>query len=153
MTETTEAKTGRMENALANARDTAGDALDEARRTAKRAGKAIEANPMAVVAGGIALGVVAGALLPRTQRETDLLGPVGKRVKDVASGAAGAAKAAATAELASLPLTKVAAREQVSKFIDQVSKALSSAGEAALAHADEVKAAPKPVKPSSKKTK
>ena len=153
MTKAPDAKTGRIESALGTARDTASDALDGARERVKTAGKAMESNPMAVVAGGIALGVIAGALLPRTRREIELLGPVGKRVKDVAAGAAGAARAAATAELASLPLTRDSAREQVGKLIDQVSKALSSAGQAALTHAEEARPAPKPVKSSTKKAK
>ncbi len=123
-----------------------------ARAAAERAGKAAEANPLAVVAGGIALGVVAGALLPRTRRETELLGPVGKRVKDVATGAAEAAKVAAAAELASLPLSKSAAREQVGKIVDQVGKALASAGAAALSHTDQAKPI-KTVKASAKKAK
>lgn len=156
MTDTSKIKT-KAETALATARDSAGDALDIARERAQRAGKAIEANPLAVVAGGIAIGVAVGALLPKTRRENELLGPVGRRVTDVASGAAGAARAAATAELAALPLSKSAVREQIGKFVDQVSKALSSAGEAALSHADEIKAAPaataKPAKRSPKKAK
>lgn len=123
---------GRMENALATARGATNDALHETRKVAERAGKAIETNPLAVIAGGIAIGLAAGALLPRTKRETELLGSVGKRLTGVAAGAAGAARDAAKAELGSLPLSKDAAKAQVSKLIDQVAKAVSSAGEAAL---------------------
>lgn len=133
MTDTAEKKTaGRMESALASARGATNDALHETRKAAARAGKAMEANPLAVVAGGIAIGLAAGALLPRTKRETELLAPVGKRLTGVAAGAAEAARDAAKAELGSLPLTKDAAKEQVSKLIDQVAKAVSSAGDAAL---------------------
>ncbi|MBW8840851.1 MAG: hypothetical protein JF608_03400 [Sphingomonadales bacterium] len=137
MTETanpqgTEKQSGRMENALATARGATNDALHETRKAAERAGKAIEANPLAVVAGGIAIGLAAGALLPKTKRETELLGSVGKRLTGVAAGAAEAAREAAKAELGSLPLSKDAAKAQVSKLIDQVAKAVASAGEAAL---------------------
>jgi ElaB/YqjD/DUF883 family membrane-anchored ribosome-binding protein len=138
MTETVEHKSaenkpaGRMENALATARGATNDALHETRKAAARAGKAIETNPLAVVAGGIAIGLAAGALLPRTKRETELLGSMGKRLTGVAAGAAGAARDAAKAELGSLPLSKDAAKAQVSKLIDQVAKAVSSAGDAAL---------------------
>jgi hypothetical protein len=137
MTETAEPqgtvnKGGRMENALATARGATNDALHETRKVAERAGKAIETNPLAVIAGGIAIGLAAGALLPKTKRETELLGAAGKRLTGVAAGAAEAARDAAKAELGSLPLSKDAARAQVSKLIDQVAKAVSSAGEAAL---------------------
>jgi len=138
MTETAKAQDaeikqgGRMESALATARGATNDALHETRKAAARAGKAIETNPLAVVAGGIAIGLAAGALLPKTKRESELLGPVGKRLTGVATGAAEAAREAAKAELGSLPLSKDAAKAQVSKLIDQVAKAVSSAGEAAL---------------------
>ena len=144
MTKSTEAKpAGRMETALTTARNAGGDALLETRHAAQRASKAMEANPLAVVAGGIAFGLIAGALIPKSKRETELLSGVGKRVADVAAGAGAAARDAARAELASLPLTKSAAREQVSKVIDQVARAISSAGEAALKARDEAPTAPK----------
>jgi len=154
MTETanpqgTEAKqSGRMESALATARGATNDALHETRKVAERAGKAIETNPLAVVAGGIAIGLAAGALLPKTKRETELLGPVGKRLTGVAAGAAEAAREAAKAELGTLPLSKDAAKEQVSKLLDQVAKAVSSAGEAALAGKPADAEAIKPAKKS-----
>ena len=113
-----------VEKALDTTRQTARDA---ARRTAE----GIEANPISVLVGGVALGVLAGALLPRTEQESKLLGPVGRRLTDTASGAAQAARDAGKAELDSLGLNKDAARVQVGKVIDGVIKALSSAGAAA----------------------
>ena len=154
MTETAEPQStvnkqgGRMENALATARGATNDALHETRKAAERAGKAIEANPLAVIAGGIAIGLAAGALLPKTKRETELLGSVGKRLTGVAAGAAEAARDAAKAELGSLPLSKDAAKAQVSKLIDQVAKAVSSAGEAALNGSPVAAAEIKPAKKS-----
>jgi ElaB/YqjD/DUF883 family membrane-anchored ribosome-binding protein len=139
---------GRMENALATARGATNDALHETRKVAERAGKAIETNPLAVIAGGIAIGLAAGALLPKTKRETELLGSVGKRLTGVAAGAAEAARDAAKAELGSLPLSKDAAKAQVSKLIDQVAKAVSSAGEAALNGSSVAAAEIKPAKKS-----
>ncbi len=141
MTETTkaDAKPGRRETALA-----------EVRKTAHRVRGAAEGNPLAIVAGGIALGVAAGALLPRTRRETDLLGPVGRRMTAVAAGAADAAKGAATAELASLPLSRTAAREQVGRVLDQIARALSSAGEAALNGSQQTTIVAEKVKPAKK---
>lgn len=148
--ETARKPAGRMEAALTSARGTASDALYETRQAAKRVGKAAEANPLAVVAGGIAIGLAAGALLPRTKRETQLLGPVGKRINEAAAGAAEAAKDAARAELGSFPLSKKEARAQVSKLLDQVGAAMSAGGEAALAARNEAPA-PKPVRRTRKK--
>lgn len=151
MTDTADKKpTGRMENALATARGATNDALEETRKAAARAGKAMEANPLAVVAGGIAIGLAAGALLPKSKRETELLGPVGKRLTGVAAGAAEAARDAAKAELGSLPLNKDAAKAQVSKLIEQVAKAVSSAGDAALNAKPTVDGAPTAKKAAKK---
>ncbi|MDB5705807.1 MAG: hypothetical protein JWN66_2923 [Sphingomonas bacterium] len=133
-TNTTTAKPKRPtpRTALETAKSTASDAV---RRTAE----GIEANPLAVLVGGVALGVLAGAVIPRTEQEGKLLGPVGKRLTDTASGAAQAARDAGKAELDSLGLNKEAARDQVGKLLDGVVKALSSAGAAAAAKASNTK--------------
>ncbi len=153
MTDTDKRTPGRMETALANARGATSDALHETRKAARQAGKAIEGNPLAVVAGGIAVGLLAGALLPKSKRETELLGPMGKRLTGVAAGAAEAARDAARAELGTLPLNKEAARAQVTKLIDQVAKAVSSAGDAALNAKPTVEAKPAAAKKPAKKGK
>jgi len=108
---------------------------ETAREAARRTAEGIEANPLAVLVGGVALGVLAGAVLPRTDQESKLLGPVGKRLTDTASGAAQAARDAGKAELDSLGLNKEAARDQVGKLLDGVIKAISTAGAAAAAKA------------------
>jgi len=105
-----------------------------------------ELKPSTAIAA--AIGLAAGALLPKTKRETELLGSVGKRLTGVAAGAAEAARDAAKAELGSLPLSKDAAKAQVSKLIDQVAKAVSSAGEAALNGSPVAAAEIKPAKKS-----
>jgi len=112
---------------------------DTAREAARRTAEGIEANPLAVLVGGVAIGVLAGALVPRTEQEGKLLAPIGKRLNETASGAAQAARDAGKAELDSLGLNKDAARDQVGKLLDGVAKALSSAGAAAAAKASSSK--------------
>ncbi|MES1974864.1 MAG: hypothetical protein V4472_20605 [Pseudomonadota bacterium] len=108
---------------------------DTAREAVRRTAAGIEANPLAVLVGGVALGVLAGAVIPRTEQEGKLLRPVGKRLTDTAAGAAQAAREAGKAELDALGLNREAARDQVGKLLDGVVKALSSAGSAAAAKA------------------
>jgi ElaB/YqjD/DUF883 family membrane-anchored ribosome-binding protein len=126
---------GTMEQTYRSAKDTAAKALDSTRvaasDTARRAVQGIEDNPVAVLAGGIAIGMLAGAFLPTTEQERKLAGPVGKRLTDTASGAVQAAKEAGFAELDGLGISKQAARDQVGKLIGGVLQALASAGEAA----------------------
>lgn len=125
-------KPGRVGSAIGVARGAASGALHETQKAAQRVGKAAEANPLAAIGAGIAIGVAIGALLPRTKREIELLGTTGRRLTGAASDAIEAARDAARTELATLPLSKEAARAQVGKVFDQVSKAISGAGEAAL---------------------
>lgn len=83
----------------------------------QRASEGIEKNPLALVAGGVALGVVVGALLPRLAKEKELLAPVGKRIAEGASAAASAARDAGKAEIDALLPQRDAAKDQLGKII------------------------------------
>lgn len=124
MTNTTEhrptAPTGKRERAL----DAASDA---ARRTAQ----GLESNPLGLVVGGLAVGVIAGALLPRSAKEKELLAPVGKRLGDTARAAIGTALEQGKSELENRGFTKDAAQEQVKNLLSGVSNAISAAGNVA----------------------
>ena len=96
-----------------------------------RAVDGIEANPLAILVGGIAVGALAGALIPRSARERELLAPVGKRLGSGARAAFEAAKEAGQAELESRGLTPDAGREQVRTLLKGFGQALSNAGTAA----------------------
>lgn len=111
------------------------DGLDSARATASdataRAGEAIETNPLAVLAGGLALGAIAGALIPRSERERDLLRPVGARIGATAAAAIAAAKEAGRTELESRGLTRESARDQAKTLFQNVGQAATGAATAA----------------------
>ena len=118
-----------VRNAASKAADTtASNARDLARQTAA----GIEANPVAALAVGIAVGLLAGSLIPRSESETKLLRPVGKRLSDTARGAFDAARDTAKSEFDLLGLTRDAARGQVGKLLGGVVTALTAAGSAAL---------------------
>lgn len=72
-----EATRSRTTAAFAGVRERAADA-------GRRTGEEINANPMAAVAGGFALGALVAAVLPRSERETELLGGVGTKINDAA---------------------------------------------------------------------
>lgn len=83
----------------------------------QRASDGIEKHPLALVAGGVALGVVIGALLPRLAKEKELLAPVGKRIAEGAGAAAAAARDAGKAEIDALLPQRDAAKDQLGKII------------------------------------
>jgi ElaB/YqjD/DUF883 family membrane-anchored ribosome-binding protein len=106
--------------------------LDTARDAADRTAKAIDANPLPVLLGGLAVGAVAGALLPRSQREVQLLAPVGKRIKETTGGAVQAARDTGLQELGAIGLSKAALHGQAGKLVGDILKALATAGTAAI---------------------
>ena len=109
--------------------------LDDAKHAAsdatRRAADAIEANPLAIVAGGIAIGALAGALIPRSTQEKQLLAPLGRNLGERARSAVAAAREAGTSELQNAGLSKDAAKDQVKSLFQGVVKAATTAGSAA----------------------
>ena len=102
----------RTRTAVASTRDTV-------RGAGQRTVEGIEANPVVAVVGGLALGAVLGALLPRSEREQALLGTVGKRVNDTARQAFVAAKDAGRTQLDEIGVSKDGLRRRIEEFTDQ----------------------------------
>ena len=99
---------------------------------ADRAAAGIEANPLAALVGGIALGAIAGAFVPRSEQEGRLLAPVGQQLSDPPMTRSTPPRAPPVSEFDILGLTRDAARGQMSKVLEGVVGAVSSAGVAAL---------------------
>lgn len=126
------------------ARDRASDAVEasrkKAQRAARQAAETMETNPVGVLVGGLALGALVAAVIPRSEREKKLLAPVGKGVGLAATAAIAAAKDAGKSELEARGLTAAAAKSQVRGLFGDVLKAATSAGSAAVkAGSDQVK--------------
>ena len=117
----------RAGDAYDSARTAAVDAYDAARDTAAMAGKktgdGIDDAPLIALAGGLAVGVLLAALLPRTERENKLLGPLGERITGSAKNAVDAAKEAGREKLSELNLTRDAGTSALEKIIKGVSDA------------------------------
>lgn len=119
------------ESAVNRAGETAETSREALRDAAHQTGDFVESNPLSVLAGGLALGAIVGALVPRSEREKDLLAPVGKKVGMAAMAAFAAAKEAGKGELADRGLTKDGAREQAKSLLQGVATAASNVGNAA----------------------
>lgn len=136
-TAATTTPSAKPKSTVAKTRAAANKALDKtmdgARDAAARAAKSIDSNPLPVLAGGLAIGVLAGALIPRSEREQALLAPVGKRIKDTTGGAMHAAKEAGVQEFGALGLSKTALNDSAGKLVGNILKALATAGTAAVA--------------------
>jgi len=130
-----EAGKDKAEKALAKTRAKADKAYGKAKQGAAdaraRTGAELDNNPLAFIAGGIALGALLGSLLPRTEPEEKLLGTTGKKIKATAKNAAKAARSEGGKKLESLGISKDAARAQFDQLIALVSNAAGEAGSAA----------------------
>ncbi len=136
---------GKLRDGIDSVREKATDAADASREKARDAARqtveTIESNPIGVIVGGLALGALVGAVIPRSRRERELLAPVGKRVGATAAAALVAAKEAGKAELAEIGISRSAAKGQVKSLFDGLIKAASTASTAAAqAGKEEVKA-------------
>lgn len=95
--------------------------------TGTKSGESLTDSPIALLAGGVALGVLIGVLLPRHAKEREMLDPLGKKLAGSATAAAKAARDAGQAEIESLLPDKGATKERVSKLIDSVLEAAKGA--------------------------
>ena len=120
-----------LETSRARARETAAATRERARVAAQKTSEQLEGNPLAAVAGGLVIGAIIAAALPRTARETKLAGPVGRGVRKTAKAATKVAGDVAKAELVALGLTSDAARQTARELAGKIGKAATTAGTAA----------------------
>ena len=142
---------GRLSSAMGTARACASEAYtaarertsaaydtarDSASRATQRTSETVETYPEAALLGGLAIGALLGAVLPRTEKESELLGSTGRRINEAATAAARAAREAARGKLDEVGLSKDAARQKLS---DLASSATEVARTSATAAAQAVK--------------
>jgi ElaB/YqjD/DUF883 family membrane-anchored ribosome-binding protein len=110
-----------------SARTAAVDAYDAARNKAalakEKTSDGIDEAPLIALAGGLAVGVLLAALLPRTEKEKELLGPLGERITGSAKNAVEAAKEAGREKMSELNLTRDAGTSALEKIIKGISDA------------------------------
>ncbi len=102
-----------------------------AETAARKTSQGIDKNPIVAVLGGLAIGAIAAALIPKTRREDDLIGKAGRKVRDTAKGAAKAARETGLDQLDTLGVNAGAAKDQLRDIATRVAKAASAATDAA----------------------
>ncbi len=109
---------------------------DVAKKAVAKSEETITNSPLAIVAGGAALGVLIGALLPKSKAEGKYVGGAGRKINETAKTAYQAAKDASRDQISELGLTNDNMREQ---FKDMFGKAIEAAKTAMAAAQDAVK--------------
>ncbi len=102
-----------------------------AKTAANKSEETITRSPLAVVAGGLALGALVGALLPKSKAETKYVGGAGKKINETAKKAYGAAKEAGQEQIENLGLSKDSVQDQIKDLLGKATEAAKSAAEAA----------------------
>lgn len=109
---------------------------DKSQRAAELSSDSVQKSPLAFIAGGLVVGAVVAALLPRSKIEDKYVGSAKKKVGETARMAFDAAKEAGQEQIENLGLDSDIARSQ---FKDLFGKAIEAAKSAALAASDAVK--------------
>jgi hypothetical protein len=119
------------DNIKAKAEDAVRAAKDKASEASKLTAEKVEGNPLIALMGGLTLGAIAAALLPRTRQENDLLGNAGTNIRGTATKAASAARDAGKDQLNTLGVTPEAAKDQFRDIAKKIGQAVTSATNAA----------------------
>lgn len=109
---------------------------DVAKKAVEKSEETISNSPLAIVAGGAALGILIGALLPKSQAEGKYVGAAGRKINETAKTAYQAAKEASRDQISEMGLNNDNMRAQ---FKDLFGKAIEAAKTAMAAAQDAVK--------------
>lgn len=109
---------------------------DVAKKAVAKSEETISNSPLAIVAGGAALGILIGALLPKSKAEGKYVGGAGRKVNETVKTAYEAAKDASRDQIAELGLSNDNLRSQIK---DLLGKAVEAAKTAIAAAQDAVK--------------
>ena len=135
-TETPSTLRDRAADAYDGARERAIEAYDSARERAADAGtkarEGVGQAPLLALGGGLALGALLAAILPKTRAEDKLLRPYGEKITDGAKAAAEAAREAGREKLTELNITRDAGTSAVQSLFKGLGDAARVSGEAAL---------------------
>ena len=123
-----EAYDGARERAIEAYEATRGRAADAGAKAREGVGQA----PFLALGGGLALGALLAAILPKTRTEDKLLGRYGEKITDGARAAAEAAREAGREKLTELNITRDAGPNAVQSLFKGLGDAARVSGEAAL---------------------
>ena len=119
----------------ATARERAIEAYEEARDSLADSGRQVRDSlaeaPLIALAGGIAAGAIIAALLPRTERETQLVRPTAKRVRETARAAYDAARETGSTKLEEAGISRDRGKATLQSLIDGIADAARASAGAA----------------------
>ncbi|HWH22795.1 MAG TPA: hypothetical protein VNT25_05825 [Allosphingosinicella sp.] len=118
-----------------------GSARERASNVRQRTSEGVESSPMVALVGGLAIGAVLGALLPKSRREEELLGDYGRKINERARDAVQSAREAATSKLDELGYNRDTAKEKIQGLKSDAAEIARAAAEKGKSDAKEVASA------------
>lgn len=112
-----------------------GTARESATRARQRTSEGVDSNPVAALIGGLALCGLLAAILPKTEREEELLGDYGRKINDRAREATSSAISAAQSKLDELGYNRDTARQKVQSLKSDVAEIAGAAAQEAKSSA------------------
>lgn len=139
--DTASAARNKASGAYQSARERTSAAYDGARDrvsdAARRTSDGIDSNPVGALVGGLAIGALLAAVLPKTQREEEMLGTYGRKINDRAREAARAAKEAGMTKLDELGYNRETAKQKVQSLRGDAKEVANAAAKRAKATAQQ----------------
>lgn len=108
-----------------------GSAKSGVKTATRKTADGVDANPVAALFGGLAIGALLAAVLPKSRREEELLGDVGRKINASAKDAAQAAREAGTGKLAEFGFTRETAKEKFGELASHAGEAARTSAQAA----------------------
>ena len=127
-----ETSTGEARSARQRAIDSYSSARERVAGAGRKATNSLGEAPLIALAGGLAAGALIAALLPRTERETRLVQPTARRVKDSARAAYQAARDTGAQQLGELGLTREKGEETIRSLFQGMTDAAKASAQSAL---------------------
>jgi len=113
---------------MTNLTETACNIGDRAKEISRQSS---ENHPLALLAGGLAIGALIGAMLPKTERERKLVGSKGRNVTERAKRAIDAARDVGSSKIKELGSSKEMFKSQMKDVVSKSSEAAKAAAVAA----------------------
>ena len=107
-------------------------AIEAYESTRERAREGLDGSPLLALGGGLAIGALLAAILPKTRAEDRMLGDVGGRITGGARNALDAAREAGREKLTELNITRDAGKGAVQSLVDGITEAARTSSKAAL---------------------